>query len=116
MNLPLILASTALIGALGACSSADTPADMSGGQYSQAPTRPPAADYLPPCENEDGPGPCRWNAQTMGNGVGLSYTITCDQVTIYDDPEWDEMRGGKYEGYPSTCDDPLPAQGRSDTR
>lgn len=60
-------------------------------------------DTVPPCENEDGPGPCRWDAQTAGNGVGMSFTITCDQTFIYDDPEADEMFGGPSDTYPANC-------------
>lgn len=28
-----------------------------------------------PCLAEDGPGPCFWDAQTRGNGIGQSFVI-----------------------------------------
>ena len=36
-----------------------------------------------PCAQEDSPGPCYWDASTMGNGVGLSYTVDAAQVVHY---------------------------------
>lgn len=36
---------------------------------------------LPACENEDGPGPCVWDAGTEGNGVGSSFYIGADFCT-----------------------------------
>lgn len=30
---------------------------------------------MAPCANEDGPGPCYWDAQTRGNGKGQSFWI-----------------------------------------
>ena len=38
--------------------------------------------YLP-CENEDGPGPCFWDAQNMGDGNGSSYVLLSDGSAIY---------------------------------
>ena len=37
-------------------------------------TRP----WVTPCLNEDGPGPCIWNARGMGNGHGESYILRRD--------------------------------------
>lgn len=31
--------------------------------------------YWSPCENEDGPGRCVWDAEHMGNGEGRSYIV-----------------------------------------
>ncbi len=31
------------------------------------------ASDLPPCAEEDSPGPCYWDAQTRGNGLGTSF-------------------------------------------
>ena len=36
-----------------------------------------------PCENEDGPGPCYWDAQVRGNGEGRSYVIDSLGGVIY---------------------------------
>lgn len=36
--------------------------------------------YLP-CQNEDGPGPCFWDAQNMGDGNGRSFVILSDNET-----------------------------------
>jgi hypothetical protein len=30
---------------------------------------------VPPCATEDAPGPCYWDADTMGNGEGKSFTV-----------------------------------------
>jgi hypothetical protein len=38
-----------------------------------------------PCANEDGPGPCYWDATTRGNGYGLSYWIDERGNYLYDD-------------------------------
>lgn len=38
---------------------------------------------IPACAQEDSPGPCRWDASTMGNGIGLSYTVDAQQVVHY---------------------------------
>ena len=37
----------------------------------------------PPCAEEDSPGPCYWDAATMGNGIGLSYTVDAEQTVHY---------------------------------
>lgn len=47
----------------------------------------PASSSLPLCEDEDGPGPCRWDAAVQGNGVGRSYTVGADGSVRYDDGE-----------------------------
>jgi len=36
-----------------------------------------------PCEYEDSPGPCYWDASTMGNGVGQSYVVHADGTVEY---------------------------------
>lgn len=83
----------------------------------EAPTDPPAAtpgplptpvplltpSQLPPCENEDGPGPCVWDAREMGNGRGLSFWITCDQVIHYFDAKAERKFGGEHIDYPNRC-------------
>jgi len=38
----------------------------------------------PPCAEEDSPGPCYWNASTMGNDVGLSFYVDAQQTVHYD--------------------------------
>jgi hypothetical protein len=38
---------------------------------------------LPPCEFEDGPGPCFWDGDTRGNRTGLSFIVTADEQFIY---------------------------------
>lgn len=43
------------------------------------PGTPPA---LPPCPTEDSVG-CYWDAPTMGNGDGRSYTVDDDGTTHY---------------------------------
>lgn len=47
---------------------------------------PVSASY-PPCESEDSEGPCRWDAKTMGNGTGKSFTVEADGTVKYDDGE-----------------------------
>lgn len=58
---------------------------------------PPAPEWqsLPACANEDGPGPCLWDAQSEGNEVGQSFYIGTDHCTYrfgphgtYRDPEF----------------------------
>lgn len=39
-----------------------------------------------PCRNEDGPGPCFWDAGKAGNGTGNSFWIDADDNTHYLDP------------------------------
>lgn len=56
-----------------------------------------------PCENEDGPGPCFWDATTAGNGIGTSFWIDCAQSFHYFDPAVDEMYGGPGDAYPNNC-------------
>lgn len=33
-----------------------------------------------PCEEEDSPGPCYWDAQAQGNQQGKSFVATGDEV------------------------------------
>ena len=35
----------------------------------------PVDALIPPCIAEDSPGPCYWDADTMGNGLGHSFTV-----------------------------------------
>jgi hypothetical protein len=36
---------------------------------------------IPPCASEDGSGPlpCRWDAASVGNGRGVSFTVVADE-------------------------------------
>lgn len=44
----------------------------------------PVGLVVPPCPTEDSPGPCYWDADTMGNGVGASFTVNqFGQVTYW---------------------------------
>lgn len=40
---------------------------------------------MDPCAQEDSPGPCYWNASTMGNGVGMSFYVDAQQIVHYDE-------------------------------
>jgi hypothetical protein len=40
-------------------------------------------DRTPPCENEDGPGRCVWDARHMGNGLGHSLVWRNDGTKIF---------------------------------
>jgi hypothetical protein len=40
---------------------------------------------LPPCPNEDSPGPCFWDAGSRGDGSGRSFTVDGFGVLTY----WD---------------------------
>lgn len=35
------------------------------------------------CELEDSPGPCYWNADTMGNGTGTSFYVDAAGTYTY---------------------------------
>jgi hypothetical protein len=59
-------------------------------------------DTLPACENEDGPGPCKWYAEQAGNGVGHSFWIGPDACMHYFDAR-DDRRWGDHS---SPCVDP----------
>lgn len=37
----------------------------------------------PPCVTEDSSGPCFWNADTRGNGEGLSFFVEADGTVNY---------------------------------
>ena len=37
---------------------------------------------VPPCVTEDDPGPCYWDADVRGNGMGRSFVVL-DGVTYY---------------------------------
>lgn len=39
-----------------------------------------AVATLPACSTEDAPGPCYWDAQARGNGIGTSFWVDADQV------------------------------------
>lgn len=57
-----------------------------------------SARYLPPCREEDGPSPCRWDAARMGNGVGHSFYLDRDACIHYtraaDAARWDDWGHG----------------------
>lgn len=36
-----------------------------------------------PCEYEDSPGPCYWDASVMGNGYGTSFVVHPDQSVTF---------------------------------
>jgi len=36
-----------------------------------------------PCTFEDSPGPCYWDASTMGNGYGTSFVVHADQSLTF---------------------------------
>lgn len=38
---------------------------------------------IPPCEREDGPDPCHWDAERMGNGHGRSFITDPDGTVTY---------------------------------
>jgi hypothetical protein len=42
-------------------------------RYSTQPIGP--LERVPACPTEDAPGPCYWDADTMGNGEGKSFTV-----------------------------------------
>lgn len=35
----------------------------------------PVDMVIPPCVTENSPGPCYWDADTMGNGEGVSFNV-----------------------------------------
>jgi hypothetical protein len=39
----------------------------------------------PPCATEDSVGPCYWDAQERGNGVGHSFVVHADDTLEYID-------------------------------
>lgn len=92
---------------LSACTPADMPAELTNGTSS--PDTPPATSMLknfPPCANEDGPGPCFWDAGAAGNGVGNSFWVDCHQVGHYLNPVVDAREGGDMwapNGYADAC-------------
>lgn len=43
----------------------------------------PTADRTPPCQYEDGPGRCVWDARHMGNGEGDSFVMHKDGSVNY---------------------------------
>ena len=46
----------------------------------------------PPCEYEDSPGPCVWDAASQGNGEGQAFIVYPDGNIVYlDDAELCEM-------------------------
>lgn len=59
---------------------ASTPAPLTA-------TPSPVSASYPPCESEDSDGPCRWDANKMGNGKGRSFTVEADGTVRYDDGE-----------------------------
>jgi hypothetical protein len=43
----------------------------------------PFLDDMEPCAEEDSDGPCYWDAQERGNGIGHSFYVTDEQVLVY---------------------------------
>lgn len=70
--LDLTIAGVALALVLTACSA--PPA--------HTPTLPPLPASATPCPTEDSVG-CYWDADTMGNGTGRSYTVDTDGTVHY---------------------------------
>ncbi len=98
-----LFASAVVVGALGtaiAFSQAPPPPQPSTVAYAKKPAKFPKG--LKPCENEDGPGPCKWNARTMGNGVGNSFWIDSMACFHYLDPKADR----KWGDHAMPCEDP----------
>lgn len=101
---PLNIASLVLALCLGV--SAGSPALVPTMTMDLAPdTTDEAMDVIPlnPCEQEDGPGPCFWDASTAGNGVGHSFWIGCDQAFHYFEPAMDAKFGGPGDAYDNNC-------------
>jgi len=78
------------------------------------PTAKPSAtvpSWLRECLNEDGPGPCRWDAKVSGNGVGHSFWIDCAQFTHYDSAadqkRWGAEMNTGARPYKSTCSEDM---------
>lgn len=108
MRIPLILAGLSLTTFVGgAAFGAATTDTVRGGvptRVAVAPTPTPlppppvplvsSAPELAPCANEDGPGPCVWLADQMGNGKGLSFWIDSDQCFHYFKAKADRRLGG----------------------
>lgn len=72
-----------------------------------APGCQPNTVTYPGCRDEDGPGPCYWDANTAGlaNG-GYSFRIDCHQYTHYATPEIQAEMAYVNEpphAYPDTC-------------
>lgn len=42
---------------------------------------------IPPCEYEDSAGPCYWDADSMGNGMGDSFVVDESGAVEYVDPQ-----------------------------
>lgn len=42
-----------------------------------------ALENMPSCVTEDAPGPCYWDADTRGNGMGMSFIVTERGDVIY---------------------------------
>jgi hypothetical protein len=48
---------------------------LGGGVSAEAAKRRWPAHVTKPCKQEDGPGPCYWDAQKRGNHIGRSYWL-----------------------------------------
>jgi len=46
----------------------------------------PPTPTIPECIEEDGPGPCYWDAQARGNGEGTSFFIDANGEFYYPAP------------------------------
>lgn len=71
-----------------------------GGAVSECITTAAAAAGIPPCETEDAPGPCRWDAAAAGDGAGSSFTVLESGAVLYDD-------GGAGRIIPPYCSETL---------
>lgn len=80
---------------------------------SDAPVSSVGKQGLPDCEFEDGPGPCRWDAQRMGNGQGRSYTIDPNGTTFYDDAKPAPVPGYSYAGQAHVWEGPTDGSGEA---
>lgn len=83
---------------------APTAAQAAAVELSWERTDPSAAwADLPPCKAEDGPGPCLWLADSVGNQLGTSFYIGADFCTY----RLDGVRDADFE-----CADPYAPEDR----
>lgn len=79
--LPVIVALTVA----GGCTTSDVDPCVLDPQCNPYPATKPVF-VVPPCMEEDGPGPCFWDAQNVGNGIGTSYFIDANGEFYYPAP------------------------------
>lgn len=55
------------------------------GYLAFGPDEVPTKPQIPACASDDGTGPlpCRWDAQTQGNGEGRSFTVLATGEVVY---------------------------------